>query len=191
METTCDQATDDPSRSARSSARLITVAGRYRLDRHLKASANGDTYLAADRTTGDTVVVRTCRSTIPETLRIRVEQEAAALGGLHCPFVSPLLDFGQSDDIYYWVRPYVDGVPLAKIASSRLPLEQVLRISGGLFAAIGELHAHGILCLNIRPSNVIVRNESAAAPVVLTDFGLAGRSVTSAEARRGTVEDAL
>jgi two-component system sensor kinase len=191
METTCDQATDDPSRSARSSARLITVAGRYRLDRHLKASANGDTYLAADRTTGDTVVVRTCRSTIPETLRIRVEQEGVAVRDLHCQFVSPLLDFGQSDDIYYWVRPYIDGVPLAKIASSRLPLEQVLRISGGLFAAIGELHAHGILCLNIRPSNVIVRNESAAAPVVLTDFGLAGRSVTSAEARRGTVEDAL
>jgi signal transduction histidine kinase/DNA-binding response OmpR family regulator/tetratricopeptide (TPR) repeat protein len=191
MEITRDQATDDPSRSSLLGAPPVTIAGRYRLDRHLKQSGNSDSYLAADRANGETVVVRTARGEIPETLRLRLEQEAVAVGSLHCPMIAPLLDFGRRDDVLYWVRPYVDGVPLAKIASTRLSLVQALRIGGGLFAAIGELHARGILCLNLRPANVIVCDETAPAPIVLTDFGLAGRSVLSAEARRQAVDDAL
>ncbi len=190
METTCDQPTNDPSRSA-PSARPVTVAGRYRLDRRLKQSANGDSYLAADRDTGETVVVRTVRTAIPETLRIRLEQEAAAVREIQSASLAPLLEFGQRDDTYYWVRPYIDGVPLTKLVSPRLTLDQVLRIGGGLFAALQELHARGILCLNIRPSNIIVRDGPTGAGIVLTDFGLGGRSGLTAEARRGAVEDAL
>nr|KYP61015.1 E3 ubiquitin-protein ligase KEG [Cajanus cajan] len=52
----------------------------------------------------------------------------------------------------------------------RLTLEQVLRYGADITRGIAELHAAGIICMNIKPSNLLLDSNGHA---VVSDYGLA------------------
>ena len=65
------------------------------------------------------------------------------------------------------------GESLAKLVGSPMELGQFLRLAVALSAAVGRLHAQGLIHKDINPANVLV--STATAQVWLTGFGHASR----------------
>jgi serine/threonine protein kinase len=81
------------------------------------------------------------------------------------------------------VMELIRGVALDRLIRSRsLTVERALRYLDGILAGVEAMHAHGVGHLDIKPSNVILRDGDVP---VLVDFGLSGRKL---RAGCGTVE---
>ncbi len=74
------------------------------------------------------------------------------------------------------VMELIDGVSCERVIySGSLGMPQALDILEGVMAGLEAMHAAGIAHLDVKPSNAILREDSAQP--VLVDFGLAGRNV--------------
>ena len=74
------------------------------------------------------------------------------------------------------VMELIEGVSCERlIASQSLNTSQALDVLEGVLAALEAMHQTGISHLDVKPSNVILRESSGSA--VLVDFGLAGRNI--------------
>ena len=74
------------------------------------------------------------------------------------------------------VMELIEGVSCERIVSSQsLTMPQALAVLDGVLGGLEAMHASGIAHLDVKPSNVIIRDTNGAA--VLVDFGLAGRNV--------------
>jgi two-component system sensor kinase len=167
------------------------VAKRYRTDRLLKRSVNGETWLAEDLARGESVVLRAASSLIAPTAQARAIHEAAILRRIRSEWLSPLHDFGQGDDYFYWVRPFIPGKTLDSRLGRPLPIEQAMRLGHCLFSALKDLHGHGVLCRHLRPAALILPASGDAAELVLTDMGFSGRNLLVADSRNQSSNDAL
>lgn len=92
----------------------------------------------------------------------RFQRELAVLCEIEHPAIARAHDFG-----YLEKRPYF---------TSELVQE--------LVAAVAFLHAGGVLHLDIKPSNVVLRQAPGPSRVVLIDFGLVRRGFTVHPGRR-------
>jgi len=148
------------------------IAGRYQVVGLLQRSRSGDSLLATDLRSGQAVVVRILsvrdRSS---AARLRLEQQVDVLRKLARPWIAPVSEVGEDDERLYLVRPYVPGITLRqRLVRSRLDLEDALTVSRNLFDALKEVHAHGILHRDLRPSNVIVADQTPLSGAVLVGF---------------------
>ena len=149
----------------------VPFVGRYYVRRLLQTSGPRASYLAHDAAFGD-VVLRTLTTSEAGPLHARFAHEASVLRDLAHPGLAPVLEFGRSDDLLYWVRPYVAGAPLVCTPAARPTLEHALAVGRALFSALDELHGRRLLCRNLRPANVILPDDPRSSAAVLTDFGL-------------------
>lgn len=116
-------------------------------------------------------------------LSSRLVREAEVAGRLKHDNIVPLL--GVIDDAL--VYAYCPGINLAElIDESRLELGRILEIMDGVLAALSFAHAQGVIHLDVKPSNILIRGREA----LLTDFGfakdLALANITSEHAMMGT-----
>ncbi len=73
------------------------------------------------------------------------------------------------------VMELIAGQSLEKASrSSALSMDRVLNYLDGLLAGLSAMHVAGVAHLDVKPSNVIVRDEDTP---VLVDFGLSGRQL--------------
>merc|ERR1719482_1690844 len=87
------------------------------------------------------------------------------------PFVVPALRSYRSGSHYHLVMPFLAGGTLLAHIKAQAPA----RFYGGQIAlALGELHARGVLYLDLKLENILI---SAAGDAVLVDFGLAQQGV--------------
>jgi hypothetical protein len=71
------------------------------------------------------------------------------------------------------VMELVEGARCDKLVASRvLTIERAILLLDGVLAGLAAMHGAGVGHLDVKPSNVILRNETVP---VLVDFGLAGR----------------
>jgi serine/threonine protein kinase len=112
------------------------------------------------------VVVKRLRGFNP-TFSQRLEREAAVVGKLRHDNIVPLLDVQDGGSLVY---AYCAGVSLEE-ALERGPLRprRSVRIIVDVLAALAYAHAQGVIHLDVKPGNVLVKGESA----LLTDFGFA------------------
>ena len=80
------------------------------------------------------------------------------------------------------VMELVDGPTLERlIETSGLDMPRALSVLSGVAAGLGAMHDIGVGHLDLKPSNVILRDPDGPGPAletpVLVDFGLAGRKV--------------
>ncbi|HEY5313349.1 MAG TPA: AAA family ATPase, partial [Pirellulales bacterium] len=169
----------------------VLVADRYRIEQPLKLSPRQWTFLATDSTTDALAVLKITTASVAPAVRERLAQEAEACARLPKALVAAPFDFGQRDDWFYWARPYLAGVSLDARSPRRLELQIALRLASGLFAALDGLHLQGVLCRNIKPSNLFVCHETAGTGLLLTDFGLGSSLVLEANTRQQSAESAL
>jgi len=100
-------------------------------------------------------------------------EEGRALAGIRHPNVVRVLNFFRANDTVYMVMKYEQGKTLQRhIVGLKEPMrETFLRgVFIQLLNGLREVHAHKILHLDIKPSNIYIR---ADATPVLIDFGAA------------------
>ncbi|WP_235882700.1 serine/threonine-protein kinase, partial [Streptomyces apricus] len=114
------------------------------------------------------------------TRRERTLREARATARIDHPNVVRVYDVVDEGERLWIVMELVDGRSLERVVAEDGPLDprDTARIGLELVAALGQVHAGGVLHRDIKPGNVLV--ERRAGRVVLTDFGIA--AIQDAEA---------
>jgi serine/threonine-protein kinase len=115
----------------------------------------------------------------------RLQREMAVLAGLSHPGIVRFLGSGAlGESVPYYVMELVPGRSLEEIMTreERLEPRRAAELCAGIARALGHAHARGVVHRDMKPSNVMVREDDT--PVVL-DFGLA-KALEGEEAERLT-----
>jgi serine/threonine protein kinase len=102
----------------------------------------------------------------------RFVQERNILSGIDHPYIARLIDAGaDACGASFLAIEFVNGQPLDQyLEESHSSLDEMLRLFNRICEAVGYLHSNGIVHGDIKPSNVMVKQE--ATPKLL-DFGTA------------------
>ena len=148
----------------------------YQFNKRLAVSEHSAVYLASKDSTGEKMVLKVLRQ-VPDVSDglgafDRFLQEYEMIAELDHPNIVRIYDLGVSDDHAHIAMEYVPGGDLKqRIAAGIREKDAVvylLQISG----ALAELHKLGILHRDLKPGNIMVRDDGSLA---LIDFGLAKR----------------
>ncbi|MGH7751608.1 MAG: serine/threonine-protein kinase, partial [Gemmatimonadales bacterium] len=159
------------------------LGGRYIVERELARGGASRVFLAK-RPGGDVVALKVLHPELMVSVTAeRFLREVALLRELDHPSIAPLLDFGESDWLVYYVMAYFDGPTLRQHLDRvrRASVSDTLRIAHDLLDALGYAHQKGIVHRDVKPENVVLASGGA----VLIDFGIA-RAVARAGSDRLT-----
>ena len=99
------------------------------------------------------------------------ETEAMILPALHGPHVPHFVAAGDLANVPHLTMEWVQGTGLASIAEAApLPEERVVALGAALADAVHALHQQNVIHHDLKPDNVILRDDGTA---VLLDFGFA------------------
>jgi serine/threonine protein kinase len=155
---------------------LETLAHQFpQLDsfEHLGQGGMGVVYKARQRQLDRIVAVKLLPPSVGEdpAFAERFTREAQALARLNHPNIVQVYDFGRTDEYFYFVMEYVDGVNLrALIRDHKLDPEAALKIVPQICEALQFAHDEGIVHRDIKPENILVDKKGR---VKIADFGLA------------------
>ena len=161
------------------------LARRYELTRVLQRGGAGVVYAGDDRTDGSQVAVKV----LPPSLRGEwrsSRSEAAALRMLRVAGVVRLLDDGRVDGqpgFEYLVTEFVDGLPFPG-RPTPCAWDDIAKTVRALMETLDRIHWAGVLHRDLKPGNVLVREDGT--PVVL-DLGISQHQRRSAMAYGPTV----
>jgi len=152
---------------------------RYQIMEALGAGAQGQTFRAIDRVTGDAVAVK--------VLQLRklggdwkpfdlFERECQALRELKHPAIPRYLDQFASDTTgeFFLVMELVEGEPLSRrFGRAGMTQPELLAILDHALPILDYLHARHppVIHRDIKPSNLIERPQRPDSPLALIDFG--------------------
>ena len=150
------------------------LAGRYKIVKSLGEGGMADVYLAIDTIINREVAIKILRGELgndPVTL-LRFQREANAASKLNHPNVVQVYDVGTSEDRHFIVMEYIRGKTLKQLIQLRgaLHKEEAVSIMKQLLSAVAEAHRHNIIHRDIKPQNVLVKDDGT---VKITDFGIA------------------
>ena len=102
----------------------------------------------------------------------RFQREWRAIGQIEHPHLARALDCGQERHVNFLVLEYVDGVTLDEVVRQAGPLSasDTAEIGRQIAAGLAELHRHGFVHRDVKPSNVVLGRDGK---VRVIDFGLA------------------
>ncbi len=153
-----------------------TLDGRYRILESLAQGGSAVVYKAEDkRNPGRVVAVKVfdLPEEDPVAVQRRLLRECVASSRVRHAAVAPMLDVGMTEGGQpYLVMEYVEGESLrAVLRRGLMEREKAVRLLGELAEAVSAAHGQGVLHLDIKPENLMIRAESGR--LVLIDFGLA------------------
>lgn len=148
--------------------------GAYRIDGLLARGGMGEVYLAtrADGQFEKVVAVKVISRKLNENENLRhFQTELQVLAKLQHPYIPVLIDAGRlRDGRPYFMAEYVDGLRIDEYCRQHdLPLARRLAIFEKLADAVQHAHSNLILHLDIKPANVLIKED--ATPRLL-DFGI-------------------
>ena len=129
-------------------------------------------FVASEVSLSRQVVIKVLRPEVAsEVSASRFKQEMAFSAQLQHPNILPVLTAGLTDDLMYYVMPYLSGESLRDrlTREGMLPLEDTVRILRELAEALAFAHTRGIVHRDVKPENILLEEGHA----VLTDFGVA------------------
>ncbi len=148
------------------------VGDAYRIEKELGGGGMSRVFLAEEVRLGRKVVIKVLPPEMGAGVNVeRFEREIQLAAKLQHPHVVPLLTAGASDDLLYYMMPFIEGESLrAKLArEGELPIGEVVRILKEVVDALAYAHEHGVVHRDIKPDNVLLSGKHA----VVTDFGVA------------------
>ena len=108
---------------------------------------------------------------VADKYKKKFEGEAEKLAKLSNEHIVKVVERFEANGTVYYAMEYIDGGSLDQLIATRgaLPEVQVLRYTRQIGEALQTMHAAHMLHLDLKPGNVMVRDDSS---VVLIDFGL-------------------
>jgi predicted Ser/Thr protein kinase len=140
---------------------------------HLGQGGMGVVYKARQRHLNRLVAVKILPPSVGSdpAFAERFTREAQALAQLNHPNIVQVYDFGRTEEFFYFIMEYVDGVNLrVLIREGKLSPEQALWIVPQICDALQFAHDEGIVHRDIKPENILVDKKER---VKIADFGLA------------------
>jgi serine/threonine protein kinase len=140
---------------------------------HLGQGGMGVVYKARQRHLNRLVAVKILPPSVGSepAFAERFTREAQALAQLNHPNIVQVYDFGRTDEFFYFVMEYVDGVTLrALMREGKVEPEQALKIVPQICEALQFAHDEGIVHRDIKPENILIDKKGR---VKIADFGLA------------------
>src|SRR5688572_17473405 len=151
----------------------VKTISHYRILEKLGAGGMGVVYLAEDTKLGRKVALKILGEdyTTNRDRLNRFEQEACAASALNHPNILTIHEVGLDDGRHFIATEYIDGKTLRrKMAGSPLEPLAILDIAVQVASALEEAHAAGIIHRDIKPDNIMIRQNGY---VKVLDFGLA------------------
>lgn len=155
-----------------------SLAGRYTLHSVLGRGGMGVVWRAYDEVLHRTVAVKEVLlpQGVPDQdrsrLRARTLREARAVAAVDDPSTVRVFDVVEQGGRPWIVMEYVRGRTLTEVLREHGPLSpgEVARVGLALVGALDTAHRAGVLHRDVKPSNVLLREDGRVA---LTDFGIA------------------
>ena len=157
------------------------LGNRYELRTLLAAGGMGQVWSAQDQLLGRPVAVKVLRSeyTGDEVFLARFRSEAQHAAALSHPNIAAVYDYGEEpavdgtdEHLAYLVMELVEGeslsVQLARVG--RLSPDRTVDVLRQTAAALAAAHEAGVVHRDVKPGNVLVREDGV---VKITDFGIA------------------
>jgi serine/threonine protein kinase/Tol biopolymer transport system component len=156
--------------------------GPYEIRTLIGVGGMGEVYQAIDTRLDRVVAVKVLPRLVDRPdLRERFEREARTVAGLLHPNICVLHDIGAEGSLEYLVMEYVEGETLARrIARGPLSIEDAVRCAIDVARALADIHRHGIVHRDVKPSNIMLTSDGAK----LLDFGIAKLHLTTVVASR-------
>ena len=156
------------------------LSDRYAIEREIGAGGMATVFLARDLKHHRSVAVKLLHAELGAIVGAeRFLKEIEVTANLQHPNILPLFDSGQvrvdragrSEELLYYVMPYVDGESLrTRLKRERqLGLAQAVEIVRAVAGALHYAHERGIVHRDIKPENILLQSGQ---PLV-ADFGIA------------------
>ncbi|MGG1518037.1 protein kinase [Paenibacillus oryzisoli] len=150
------------------------LQGRYRIDRFLGIGSYGLTYLCRDMESGTDIVLKQAKPSKKRLGRDLLRREQALLQQLTHPAIPRAYELFQSAGREFLLLEYRRGRTVEDLIferGQRFGEKEALQLVRRLLDIVGDVHAQGIVHLDIRIPNVLLDGERMS----LIDFGLAAR----------------
>ncbi|HTV20747.1 MAG TPA: protein kinase [Polyangiaceae bacterium] len=163
--------------------RGFLVADRYQIVRFVGRGGMGEVYSAIDRMTGRLVALKTVVCTAADDARAvrKLLDEVVNAQRVSHPNVFKIYDLHEHRDVRrgrvpFFTMEFVDGESLgARLRREKqLPLAEARAIALQLLSGLSAAHAKGVLHLDFKSDNVMLRRQGGEA--VIMDFGLSRAS---------------
>ena len=149
----------------------VDLGRRYRALRRLGAGGTGTVFLVRDEYLGREVALKWARKKHAGLVEAEeLMREFALLSELEHPRLVRVHDFGSLRGRPFFTSDYVPGGSLGSRDVSNDA--ERLALAARLAEALAFLHRSGLLHLDLKPANIIVRTDHGKAEPVLIDFGL-------------------
>ncbi|MCB9603085.1 MAG: serine/threonine protein kinase [Sandaracinus sp.] len=152
----------------------VVLASRYRIEHPIARGGMGAVYEAFDVTLGRAVALKVLRDELvadPRALE-RFRREARACAAVTHPSLVALYDLQLEHEPPFLVMELVEGETLDAVLAERgrLPWPEVVTLGVQLLEGLARLHDVGVVHRDVKPSNVMMRDDGRAA---LLDLGVA------------------
>jgi tRNA A-37 threonylcarbamoyl transferase component Bud32/DNA-binding response OmpR family regulator len=146
----------------------------YRCVRRLASGATTDLYLGESERAGTLVVLKVARDRQSEPDQPvdafrRFLQEYEIAQRIASAAVVKLYDLGVSDEHAWLVMEYFARGDLRRRLRARLTPREALQFAAAIARALAAVHAAGVLHRDLKPGNVMLREDGSIA---LIDFGM-------------------
>ena len=108
----------------------------------------------------------------------RFDREARMAASIQHPHVVSVVDTGEHEGVPFIVQRFVEGWSLEEKLQADGPLDPAttVRVCTEIIAALGAIHAVGVVHRDLKPGNVLLDEQGS---VHITDFGLAKQADAS------------
>ena len=150
------------------------IANRYEILSLIGQGGMADVYKAKDTILNRIVAIKVLRDKLSGDAMalVRFQREASAASRLSHPNVVDIYDVGEYEGMHYIVMEYIRGRTLKDLIAQRgaLDVDEAIGIMKQLISAIDHAHDHNIIHRDIKPQNVLVKDDGT---IKITDFGIA------------------
>jgi serine/threonine protein kinase len=149
----------------------------YEVERRISGGDVASVYLTVDKQSGKETVLKVLRQ-VPDTdggnvAFDRFLREFELIGQISHPNVVEIYDLGIADDHAYIAMEYCSRGSLKRRIQLGMYADRAEEILRQIAEALGAIHDVGILHRDLKPTNVLFREDESVA---LIDFGLAKRA---------------
>ena len=159
-------------RDTRKAVYTMHIAG-YKIEREIGHGGMATVYLAVQESLGRPAALKVLSAALAadRTFSDRFIREARTIARLSHPNIVAIYDVGISNHDHYLALEYIGGGDLkSRVRQGALDPRAAVAIIREIAAALGYAHVKGFVHRDVKPENILFRENGMA---VLTDFGIA------------------